>query len=100
MLLCWQDVSGAVHSELDLSVHDGAALPAVDCVAQRGAADGALSGLLLVLHQGLEEQSEAVPAFLKHCRNVRLGWDLCLGHALYAASRIRFIHKSDIFMSA
>ena len=54
-----QDVQGAVHSELDIPLHDGAGLQAMDCVVQRGAADGALHRLLLLLFPGLEEQQEA-----------------------------------------
>lgn len=61
-MVCLQDVSGAVHPELDLPLLHRAQLPAVDCLDQRGAADGALPGLLLLLLPGLAQQSEAVSA--------------------------------------
>ena len=57
-----QDVSGAVHPELDIPLPHRAPLPAVDCVAERGAADRVVCGLLLLLLPGLAEQPEAVPA--------------------------------------
>ena len=54
-----QDVQGAVYSELDIPLHDGAKLQAMDCVDQRSAADRALHRLFLLLLPGMEEQQEA-----------------------------------------
>lgn len=48
----------AVHSELGTQLSDRARLEAVDCVDQRGPADGALHRLLSLLLPGIEEQEE------------------------------------------